>query len=737
MATHPLLRKLEDPAAPEKSPALRVLDSVRAVYEVPKDDIASELLIPGMKAAHSVRIMVGFFSSRSFGQLAPGLAAFINGVNEPLQLLISPTLSAEDREAIGRALVDPESIALAAFNRLFDGAGVSESAIAAHVADCLAYLIAADRLRLRFVLMKHGIFHPKVWLFEADGDLLAVHGSNNLTEAGLVYNSEIVSVDRPWKDGAAAEARVASLAGVFQDYWSNRREHSVTVGPRAGLVLARRSDERPTTEDFWRAWYADWKKGLAPPLPERRVPTFWTQETLSPPQSLTIPLQLEWEHGPFAHQGAAVRAWEGNDRRGILAIATGGGKTTSALLAATRLQDQDDRPLLVLVLVPSDPLLDQWATETQRFGLRPHIPTQLSPSVRTAALHGLVTSLIHGVSRTEVIICSNKLYTSSEPLRAFFRDLPAPLKLLLIADEVHNLGTRGFLGASPDTIPHRLGLSATPIRQYDADGTAELLKFFGPVVFEFDIGRAIAAGCLTPYSYHLHEVRLTDEELDLWRRITEKLRKRGFGAEDDGQTGGLDPATQRLLERRRAILENACAKIDLLRALFIATPPESVARTLIYTSAKSDPLGRGRQITCVNRLLNDLGIISHQLTYSETGGAQARAILGDFSAGSYQSLTCMKVLDEGLDVPATSTAYLMASSTVRREWVQRRGRVLRKAPGKTLASLHDFFVVPPDPNEPAARAILRAELARADDFCRLAENAWDNNGPRALTERYS
>jgi len=717
---------------------LRELASVRSLYEVPRDDIASELLIPGMKAAHSVRIMVGFFNSQSFAQLAPGLAAFIDGANEPLQLLLSPTISSEDRDAIDRALVEPEVVAIGAFTRLFDGARASESAISAHVADCLAYLIATDRLLLRFVLMKRGLFHPKVWLFEADGDVFAVHGSTNLTEAGLLYNGEIVSVDRPWKDGTAAEARVAGLMSAFEGYWNNKREHSITVGPRAGIILSHEhSVDRPTTDDFWRAWHADWKKGLAPPLPAWKLQPFWIQANIPVAQSLTIPAQLQWEDGPFAHQGAAVREWEAHDRRGILAIATGGGKTTSALVSATRLQNEDDRPLLILVLVPSNPLLDQWAAETKEFGVRPHLPSRLGPSVRIAALHGLVTSLLHGVSRTEVVISSNQLFTGSEPFRTFLRELPPNVKVLLIADEVHNLGTPRFLADPPSTIPYRLGLSATPIRQYDADGTAELFKFFGPTVFEFDIGRAIAASCLTPYSYQLHEVHLADDEMDLWHSITEKLRKHGFFAEDEGQTGGLDHAIQRLLERRRAILENTDSKVASLRGLLLATPPEGVTRTLIYTSAKTDPLSRGRQITRVNRLLNDLGIISHQLTYSETGGARAKEILADFAAGSYQSLTCMKVLDEGLDVPATSTAYLMASSTVRREWVQRRGRVLRKAPGKQLATLHDFFVVPPNPNEPSGRSILRAELARADEFCRIAENAWDNNGPRTVTEQYS
>lgn len=717
---------------------LRDLSAVRSIYEVPKDDIASELLVPGMKVAKFVRIMVGFFNSRSFAQLAPGLAAFINGTNSPLQLLLSPNLSSEDRDAINRALVEPEAVALSAFTRLFEGACASESAIAVHAADCLAYLIASDRLLLRFVLMKQGLFHPKVWLFEAGGDILAVHGSSNLTEAGLLYNGEIVSVDRPWKDGPAAEARVNGLVNMFEEYWANKRDHSITVGPRVGLVVTQHDLKRkPTMEDFWRAWFDDTKKGLAPPLPGRARQLLGPRAPASPAQLLAIPPDLDWESGPFAHQGTAVHAWESNDRRGIMAIATGGGKTTSALICAARLQDAHDRPLLVLILVPSDPLLHQWASEAERFGLRPHVLSRLSSSERIPYLYGIVTGLVHGLARTEVLISSNQLFVSSEPLRDFFRSLPKEVAVLLIADEVHNLGTRSFLSDPPATIPYRLGLSATPIRQYDADGTEDLFKFFGKTVIDFDLGRAIAAGCLTPYNYHLHEVHLSNEEMDLWDEITEKLKRQGFAADDEGQTGGLNAAVQRLLEKRRAILENAEEKLAVLQRLLAKSPPTAVSRTLIYASAKSDPLDRGRQITRVNRMLNELGIISHQLTYSETGGPRARQILADFATGHYQSLTCMKVLDEGVDVPSTSTAYLLASSTVRREWVQRRGRVLRRSPGKHIANLHDFFLLPPNPNERNGRSILRSELARADEFCQLAENAWDNDGPRVITERYS
>ena len=405
-------------------------------------------------------------------------------------------------------------------------------------------------------------------------------------------------------------------------------------------------------------------------------------------------------------------------------------------MAATRLQNEEESPLLVLILVPTDPLVDQWAAETQRFGVKPYVIGRIAAPDRIAELHGIVTGLIRGVVKSEVLICSNQLFVTSGPLRDFFRTLPGELRSLLIADEVHNLGTASFLGSPPEEFSSRMGLSATPLRQYDVEGSDGLLEFFGPIIFEFDLGEAIRAKCLTPYNYRLHEVHLSDDEMDEWKRISEQLRKRGFVGQDEGQTAGLDDAVQRLLEARRSILEHAEGKIEVLCKVLQETPPSDVRFTLIYTSAKRDPLGRTKQITQVNRLLNDLGVISHQLTYSETGGPKARKILQDFANGTYQALTCMKVLDEGLDVPATRSAFILASSTVRREWVQRRGRVLRAAPGKSVAEIHDFFVVPPDPNSVEGHKILRAELQRADDFARLAENAWDNDGPRTVTEKY-
>ena len=184
------------------------------------------------------------------------------------------------------------------------------------------------------------------------------------------------------------------------------------------------------------------------------------------------------------------------------------------------------------------------------------------------------------------------------------------------------------------------------------------------------------------------------------------------------------------------MLEQASAKLGLLRELLLDIGTSSIARCLIYTSAKGPVLEQTRQIEQVNEVLQALGINSHQFTSAETAYRDAGGWLEAFGRGEYQVLTAMKVLDEGIDIPQTDTAFLLASSAVQREWVQRRGRILRRAPGKTLARLHDFIVVPPDAESPAGQSILRSELRRAEEFASLAENEWDDDGPRTAISRY-
>lgn len=706
------------------------LAKVDAVYEIPDDDLIGDVLVPAMASADEARIGSGYFSSQCLAQIAPGLASFIERTDTAIRLLISPEISAEDRAAIEEGTKTPQEVIDRIASEILGESRQLDSALATHTRECFAYLVAAQRLDIRFVLMEAGMFHKKQWLVRTGDEWVAVHGSSNATSRGLLVNGEQMTVDREWCDGPAAERRVGRLVEQWDRQWHNEHPHSLTLAASEGLKVAGpRTDSGrvPTVSDFWEAWRRDHAAGLEPPLP---------QSTPLRNQRLTVPPFLEWRNGRYQHQGAAVDALLRAHGQGVLAIATGGGKTRTALIAATEAQDRHAGPTLVIVLVPSKPLMRQWAEDVGEFGIEPVLPSTVPPTIRKGLLLEVEVGLATKDVRSEVMIVTNSLFARDEGIRALVAGLPPDVQLILIGDEMHNLGAAGVFGTLPERADVRIGLSATPVRQYDQDGTDRLFDYFGQQAFEFGLDDAIRSGCLTPYRYYVHEVPMSDREVDKWTELTEQLARAGFEADDTGQEVVPTKRGERLLRQRRAVLEQAEAKVGVLEGLLYEMGPSSVQRCLVYCSAKPLVVEETRQIEQANEMLSRLGVISHQFTSEETTNRTASKLLEAFGRGDYQVLTAMKVLDEGIDIPQTDTAFLLASSAVRREWVQRRGRILRKAPDKSLAHLHDFLVVPSNPESREGASILKAELRRAVEFARLAENEWDADGPRRVISKF-
>jgi superfamily II DNA or RNA helicase len=290
------------------------------------------------------------------------------------------------------------------------------------------------------------------------------------------------------------------------------------------------------------------------------------------------------------------------------------------------------------------------------------------------------------------------------------------LVIMLVGDEVHTLGTPSFLNAVPEFIELRLGLSATPVRQYDEDGTGELLNYFADTVYEFGLDRAIGF-CLVPYDYFFEVVHLDHDELDAFQRISERIAQRVAAA------GGFDvrDATLRIwLIQRREVLENAHAKVAFLSDLLKQIPlPHHL---LIYTTSKNP-----RQMDAAVQVLDDRGVAYSRVTQVESSNrARLAEILNSFSRGDIEVLLAKRVLDEGVDIPQAREAILLASSTVEREWIQRRGRILRQAPGKTHATIRDVLALPPPSEVRYEDSVLTAisrELDRVRAFGRYARNA--------------
>ena len=401
---------------------------------------------------------------------------------------------------------------------------------------------------------------------------------------------------------------------------------------------------------------------------------------------LRIPQDLIWKTDRFAHQGAAVDALLGRGG-GIISMATGGGKTRTALIAASEMQAILDH-LCIVVIAPTRPLIKQWAADVREFGINPVILSGVSAEKRLEELERVSIVFRTSQPRTEVLLLTHALFSRADSTtRIWLETLPSSVRRLLIADEVHNLGSRSFVNNPPSFFEHRIGLSATPIRQYDPDGTDRLFSFFGGVpVYEFSLGDAIRTGCLVPYSYHLHEVEFGREEMARYVDLTQQLVRAGYKVDDDGETIGLTSRVEGLLRKRRAIIEQADGKLDAIERELRRIGPRTISRTLIYTSSKPVDAGKLRQITAVNRILQRLNIISRQFTSEETQSGEAQSILERFGSGDYQVLTSMKVLDEGINIPETDTAFILASNTVEREWIQRRGRILRTAPGENTCA---------------------------------------------------
>ena len=697
---------------------LRSLEAIRPLYFLPGDPFADEVLIPCFQASDRVDCMVGFFSGQVLADLAPGLATYINASTNSFRLVISPLLRQEDLLAIEEGVKPAEAVAGVVLEELI----VTEGLLQAHTLKCLSWLLRSGRLEIRVALLDGALFHPKVWMFTDRSDVLAAHGSSNVTYAGIRRNVEQVAVSRSWEDPNQRYI-TDKLSQRFRDFWSNTVAGCTVIAlPQAveGRLLETYATEHPPTEAELRALYRRSTRVREPSTDPAALPA-------GPRPEFTIPPALRFEDGPFEHQGRAAKAWLHSGGRGILEMATGSGKTITAMICAHRLYDTH-KPLLIVASAPYRPLVQQWCDEIAPFGLK---PTNLTLSAgrrgRASQLGRIRRRLSNGTSSAEAVVVSHRTLCDD----AFRSELERfTCTRLLIADEVHNLGAEGFVADQPEFFEYRLGLSATPIRQYDDEGTRALLSFFGPIAFRFTLEEAIGR-CLVEYDYFLHPVGLTRREMGEWNDLTAAIRANAWRQE----AGDLSDYVAKLLRDRRALLDNAEGKIPALNEALEREDPQTLRYTLIYASDKSPG-----QLDNVNALLRAHGVLFHQLTHEETANRDDMArIIRAFQEGTLRVLTAKRVLDEGVNIPQVDKAFILASTTVERQWVQRRGRLLRtcRETGKTHSEIHDFVALPPsmDHVDEDAKALVRSELARLQAFARLARNAGRPDGPLAVIHR--
>ena len=666
---------------------------LREEYRSDEDDLAREFYVPCL--AKSVRYdrAVGYFTSAALTLVTRGLLPFLENAGR-MRLVASPYLDPDDVAAIKQGYEHREVLVE---RRMIE----TVRELPQQQRELLAWMVANDLLDVRVALPKDteagGLYHEKLGLFyDASDEFVAFTGSANETRNGLSVNFEQIDVFPCWEAGV--RSRALRKQSHFKAIWEDKTPFLDVVDfPKA--VRDQLLESCPALR----------------PAAHRIVPA--TTREIEPPYGGRVLRE---------YQKQAIREWFMAGGRGLLEMATGSGKTFTALSLLAKLHEQV-KSLCVVIVCPYVHLVEQWAGEMRCMGYAPQVCYEARASW-TPAANEAVQALLSG-ARPLICFLTTCATFSGTAFQSMLEQLPSDT--LLIGDEVHNLGSRTALESLSQRVRYRLGLSATPERWFDEEGTAGLKAYFGDVVFQFTLRDALAAGCLTPYYYHPVLVELTAEEETEYHHLSAQIAR--LSARGDAE----EPRSylKMLLLKRARLIGAASEKMPRLRELLIECPFTS--HTLLYcgdgTTEEEATGATMRQIEAALGLLDNLGYRAHRFTAAE-GREERTHLLRQFESEAIQALVAIRCLDEGVDVPATHRAYILASTTNPRQSIQRLGRVLRRAPGKESAEIYDFLVVPaqdpaklPDEVFNTERNMLRRELQRASQFASLARN-----GPRAM-----
>jgi superfamily II DNA or RNA helicase len=687
---------------------------LKAVYRTDEDNLLEDFYIPALSVGISYQRAVGYFSAAMLSCAAQGLSAFVANEGK-MQLVVGGELDVEDEQAI-RLGYDIRQVS--------DRLGIKIVNMIASISDALCYrrlealswLVATGRLNIKVALRKRGMYHEKIGIIrDAEGDAVVFQGSANETLYALLpdFNFESINVFPCWREELSAHF-TPYLRG-FDRLWSNQTKDTLVLDfPEAATKALIKIAEKcrvpkPVSEIF-----------LARP---RDIAGEGVEAAELAPALPTMLGDNEFAMQP--HQLAALNAWKANALQGILAHATGSGKTITALYGAVRLFDATKR-LALIVAVPYQTLAEQWVAVMEHFHMSA-IRCYGSRNAWYAKLSEQMSLFCAGAMPFLCVVVVNRTLQSDE-FQKLLGEVPGD-RLMWVGDECHHHATVALASALPRQAQMRLGLSATPEHYINIDATERLKGYYGNVVSEFTLEDALRAGVITPYDYHVSVVSLTESEAQEYLEISEQISVLTARRGDSNVDVMDDEQLKALLMSRARILGSATEKVSALRQLLSSRRPEPL--TLFYCgdgSTEDEDSGESiRSIDQVSTLLYEWGWKCAQFTARESRD-EREDLLSAFRIGAVDALVAIRCLDEGIDVPGCRTAYILASGRNPKQFIQRRGRILRKAPGKDHATIYDFLVrLPADELQvsPFERKLVAGELARVAEFAKLARNSLD------------
>ena len=656
-----------------------IKNELKPSYDSGNHDLVNDFYNKVLSESVKYDRISGYFNSTSLAVAAYGMSNFIKN-NGHFRLLCSAELHKEDLDSIRNSKELKNFIDKKFLN---DYSHLKDDLVKDYV-KLLGWMVANNYIDIKIGVLKNkdgsyreGMLHMKKGiLYDKEGESLSFNGSVNETAFGWKINVESFNVNYSW----LIPEHVKSDEKNFEYYWNGNNDVVEIMDiPEAS------------------------KKNLIKIAP-KHIEELKCIKNIS--KNLKKPILREY-------QKKALNSWINHGYNGIFSMATGTGKTITALACYDYLKLKSNK-LITLIICPQKHLLSQWEENIQKFYPTDEIIFASSDNSNWKyELLSKIGDLNADISSELIVLTTFKTFSKQS-----FIDLIDIFdgKSLLIVDEVHGVGANNYRKGLLSKYNYRLGLSATPEIEDDFDRNELVYDYFGNIIFEYDLETAIQNGFLTHYNYYPEFIDLNEEELKKYKNLTFKIAEL---YSKNNKTQNDLKNLQSALIRRRNIINNADQKITFIKKFLIKN---NDIRDLIIYCTKN-------QMKSIENILKELNISYSPFTGKEStkkdknGFSQRDKILKYFAKGHYKILLAMKCLDEGVDVPSTQTAILLASTLNSRQHIQRRGRILRKSPGKEIANIYDLIVFPDIKYETnSVKSILFNELKRYDEYAYLADN---------------
>lgn len=702
-------------------------------YKTGSENEPLQFYLDGLANSNEFNLLLGYFSSSAINLLSVGFATFISKGGK-MRMVINHLLSAKDKEAIEKA-------EQGATNKVFDLTDVVSlgrvlDEYDTHFFECLVYLIAEKRIEIKVIKPKNGkgIAHYKSGVFSDGQDCVGYKASCNFTLYGLSENLEELEAFLSWENGRSNKLIKKQLR-IIDDYFSEKDEDVEYISVNEiEVVLKDRFGKKDINELLVQEEQLLKKKQslISNPKLKKTISKLFSEIEI-----IRRAPRFPYSEGPREYQINAYNNWVANNYKGMFAMATGTGKTITSLNCLLN-EYKKSGIYRAIITVPTTALVEQWKKECTKFNFKNIITVSSKENWdKNLAFFNTASKLID----TSYIVIVTYASLPRPKFQSYFMQLPKDT--ILIADETHNLGSQGLLRLLPNIhLEKRIGLSATPHRKFDETGNQAIQEFFNdepPYIVSYSMEEALKIGWLCNYTYYPHIVKLTDQEMEKYKELSIQLLRMGLFDKETGAFRSTPEIEKKLLERKR-IIHKAFNKLEVFKAILRSEfdKRKNLKYTLVYVpegiESKFDETDFSVETEEENKLINDYtravsqtddSVMVKQFTANSTNREE---ILKNFEQGKIHVLTSMKCLDEGVDVPRSELAIFCASTGNPRQFIQRRGRVLRLHKDKIHATIHDLVVIPEVSDENTfemEKGLVKKELERVVDFANLAMNKTD------------